>query len=200
MNDRADRAHRVGGDVTAMAFAATLHCLTGCAIGEIAGLTLGAATGLDNTSTIAISVILAFLFGFGLSTLPMLRSGLTLRAAVPVVLAADTLSIATMEIVDNAVMAVLPGAMDARLVDGVFWIGMIVSLAAAFVVAVPVNRWLLRRGKGHALTHAFHAMHGTAARRRIPVIRTSSLAAALVAFLLGGLLVSTANELTTAAF
>ncbi|NUS50385.1 MAG: DUF4396 domain-containing protein [Nocardioidaceae bacterium] len=181
-----------------MAAAATLHCLTGCAIGEIAGLVIGTAAGLSNGWTIAVSIALAFVFGFGLSSLPLLRAGLSLGTTLGVVVAADTLSIATMEVVDNAVMAVLPGAMNAGLVNVVFWVGMMVSLAAAFVAAYPVNRVLLARGKGHALTHGYHGADGRprGSRRLIPSLPTSTLVAVLVAFMLGGLLVSAAARLT----
>src|SRR5690349_15454390 len=151
------------GDTTRMAISATLHCLTGCAIGEIAGLIIGTAAGLGNAPTIAISIALAFLFGYSLSTMPLLRSGLAPRTALTVVLAADTLSILTMEIVDNAVVAVIPGAMNAGLVNVTFWVSMMLSLVVAFVAAVPVNRYLLQRGKGHALTHNYHGMDGVPA-------------------------------------
>ena len=184
---------------TAMALSATLHCLTGCAIGEIAGLVIGTAAGLGNAATIAVSIALAFVFGYGLSTLPLLRSGLAPRTALTVVLAADTLSILTMEIVDNAVMAVIPGAMDAGLVNTVFWYGMAISLAVAFVAALPVNRFLLRRGKGHALTHRYHDAGAGAAgwRRWIPAFGSGALAGAIIAFMLGGLIVSAADELSS---
>jgi hypothetical protein len=136
----------------AMAASATLHCLTGCAIGEILGLVVGTAAGLSNAVTIALSIALAFVFGYLLSTLPLVQSGIAFAAALKVVLAADTLSILTMEVVDNAVMALVPGAMDAGLVNPVFWLSMMLALAAAFVVAFPVNRALIDRGRGHALT------------------------------------------------
>jgi hypothetical protein len=146
------------GSLNSMAASATLHCLTGCAIGEIAGLMIGTAAGFTNAATIALSIALAFLFGYSLSTLPLLNAGLPFRTALGVVLAADTLSILTMEIVDNAVMAAIPGAMDAGLVNVTFWIGMMIALTAAFLAAYPVNRILLKRGKGHALTHEYHGM------------------------------------------
>ncbi|HET6920738.1 MAG TPA: DUF4396 domain-containing protein [Jiangellaceae bacterium] len=142
-----------------MAANATLHCLTGCAIGEIAGLMIGTALGLSTGVTIALAVGLAFLFGYALSTLPLIQAGLGFFSALSVVFAADTLSIATMEIVDNLVMALIPGAMDAGLVNPIFWLGMMIALAAAFVVAFPVNRYLIDKGKGHALTHQYH--HGS---------------------------------------
>ena len=144
----------------AMAASATLHCLTGCAIGEILGLVVGTAAGLSNGVTIALSIALAFVFGYLLSTLPLVQSGIAFAAALKVVLAADTLSILTMEVVDNAVMAIVPGAMDAGLVNPVFWLSMMLALSAAFVVAFPVNRALIDRGRGHALTHDLHAGHG----------------------------------------
>jgi hypothetical protein len=179
-----------------MAASATLHCLTGCAIGEILGLVVGTALGLATAWTIALAVGLAFLFGYLLSTLPLVKAGVGLVAALGTVLAADTLSIATMEVVDNLVMALLPGAMDAGLVNVAFWLGMMVALAAAFVAAYPVNRHLLARGKGHALTH--HYMGAEAAgglRRLIPSFSTPALAAVIAAFLLGGATVAAAVEL-----
>ena len=190
-------AHHDMGSVNKMAVSATLHCLTGCAIGEIAGLVIGTAAGLGNGITIALSIALAFLFGYSLSTLPLLKSGLAVGAALSVVLAADTLSIATMEVVDNAVMALIPGAMDAGLVNVVFWVGMMISLTVAFFAAWPVNRYLLQRGKGHALTHEFHgaAAVTTGARRFIPSFSTGALVATIAAFMLGGLVVSIADEL-----
>ncbi|UMG94512.1 DUF4396 domain-containing protein [Nocardioides sp. TF02-7] len=185
-----------GGAVGAMALSATLHCLTGCAIGEIAGLMIGTALGLPTGWTIVLAVGLAFVFGYTLSTFPLVRAGLGVGAALGVVVAADTLSIATMEVVDNLVMALIPGAMDAGLVNTVFWVSMTVALAAAFAAAYPVNRYLLRRGKGHALTHEYHgAPAPTGARRFVPDLATSTLVAALLAFLLGGFTVSLADEL-----
>jgi hypothetical protein len=188
----AHMAHGDGGDVNRMAASATLHCLTGCAIGEIAGLMIGTALGLATLPTIALAVGLAFMFGYALSTLPLLKAGLGVGAALTVVLAADTLSILTMEVVDNAVMAVIPGAMDAGLVNPVFWVGMMIALTVAFVAAYPVNRYLLQRGKGHALTHEFHGRPAatSGARRHIP-----DLAAVIISFMLGGLVVSIADEL-----
>ena len=139
----------------AMAASATLHCLTGCAIGEILGLMIGTAAGLSTGATIALAVGLAFLFGYALSTLPLMSAGLGFFASLSVVFAADTLSIAVMELVDNTVMALIPGAMDAGLVNPVFWLSMMLALTAAFVAAFPVNRYLIDKGKGHALTHQF---------------------------------------------
>ena len=148
-----------GNDLNTMAASATLHCLTGCAIGEILGLLIGTAAGLSTGVTLALAVALAFLFGYALSTLPLLQAGLGFIAALSVVFAADTLSIATMEVVDNLVMALIPGAMDAGLVNPLFWVSMMLALSAAFVAAYPVNRYLLARGKGHALTHQYHHGH-----------------------------------------
>ncbi len=145
-------------NLNAMAASATLHCLTGCAIGEIAGLMIGTAIGLNAGATIALAVGLSFFFGYLLSTLPLLKAGLGFFAALSVVFAADTLSIATMEVVDNLTMAVIPGAMNAGLINPIFWLSMMLSLAVAFAAAFPVNRYLLSKGKGHALTHQFH--HG----------------------------------------
>lgn len=152
-------SHMSGGSINQVAASATLHCLTGCAIGEIVGLMIGTALGLSTGVTIALAVGLAFLFGYTLSTLPLLQSGVGFGAALSVVFAADTLSIATMELVDNAVMAIIPGAMNAGLVNPLFWISMMIALTAAFVAAFPVNKYLLQRGKGHALMHKFHAGH-----------------------------------------
>lgn len=196
--DHGDAGHSGhGGGVNSMAASATLHCLTGCAIGEILGLMIGTAAGLSNGVTIVISVALAFVFGFSLSSLPLLKAGLGVGAALSVVLAADTLSIATMEVVDNLVMAVIPGAMDAGLVNVLFWVGMMISLTVAFFAAYPVNRYLLQRGKGHALTHEYHqaAPATTGFRRFIPSIPTNTLVAVIVAFMLGGLVVSIADDL-----
>lgn len=185
--------HHGGGSTNAMAVSATLHCLTGCAIGEIAGLVVGSAAGLGNVPTIALSIALAFAFGYTLSTLPLLRAGLAIGAALSVVLAADTLSILTMEVVDNLVVAVVPGAMEAGLVDALFWLSMMLSLVVAFLAAWPVNRWLLERGKGHALTHEYHGAAPVGARRFVPDLATPTLVAAITAFMLGGLLVAVAG-------
>lgn len=143
-----------------VAASATLHCLTGCAIGEITGLIIGTALGLSTGLTIIIAVSLAFLFGYALSIVPLIKAGVALATALTVVLAADTLSIAVMEVTDNAVMAIIPGAMNAGLVNPVFWLAMTVALTAAFFVAWPVNKYLLNRGKGHALMHKYHEGHG----------------------------------------
>ena len=192
--------HPSGAGTNAMAASATLHCLTGCAIGEIVGLVLGTALGLSNGATITLSIGLAFAFGYVLSTFPLLRAGLAVGAALKVVLAADTLSILTMEVVDNLVMATVPGAMDAGLVNPVFWAGMGLALAVAFAAAFPVNRYLLSRGKGHALVHEYHhaAASPTGVRRLIPSLGSTLLATGIAAFLAGGLLVAVAAENTSA--
>lgn len=154
-NHRHDTDH-----LNSMAVSATLHCLTGCAIGEVLGLIIGTALGLSMGATVALAVGLAFVFGFGLSTLPLVKAGVGFFAALSVVFAADTLSIATMEIVDNAVMAAIPGAMDAGIVNPIFWIAMPIALAVAFFAALPVNKYLLKRNKGHALTMNLLEKHG----------------------------------------
>ena len=195
-HDHSDHGdHHAMPATNAMAASATLHCLTGCAIGEIAGLMIGTAVGLSAGWTIALAVALAFLFGYALSTLPLLKVGVGLGAALSVVFAADTLSIAVMELVDNLVMALIPGAMEAGLVNPVFWLGMTVALTVAFFAAFPVNRYLLQRGKGHALTHEYHGAEAAPGRRFIPSLPTSALVSAIVGFLLAGLVVSVAAEL-----
>jgi hypothetical protein len=135
---------------------ATLHCLTGCAIGEILGLVLATWWGWSNGPSIALAIVLAFVFGYSLTIIPVLRSGLVLKAAVGVALAADTVSILTMEIIDNAIMLVVPGAMQAGLTDWLFWGSLAFSLVVAFALTVPVNRALIARGKGHAVVHQYH--------------------------------------------
>lgn len=138
------------------AFIATLHCLAGCAIGEVAGLVIGTALGWSNGATIALAVSLAFVSGFALTAIPFLRRGWSLKAALRIALAADAASITIMEIVDNAIMLAIPGAMDAPVTSLFFWSSMAFALAVAGLAAWPVNRWLIARGKGHALAHAHH--------------------------------------------
>ncbi|MEV7397907.1 DUF4396 domain-containing protein [Aeromicrobium sp. NPDC092404] len=145
-----------GRELTRSAISATLHCLTGCAIGEVLGIVIGTALGMSDGSTIALAVVLAFFFGYALTVRPVLRAGLSWRGAIKVALAADTLSILVMEIVDNAVLLIVPGAMEAGLASWLFWASLAFALAVAFVVTVPVNRWLIGRGKGHAVMHAYH--------------------------------------------
>ena len=142
--------------LTRLAVSATLHCLTGCAIGEVLGMVIGTALGWSDGATIALAVVLAFFFGYSLTIAPVLRSGLPLRAALGVAFAADTLSITVMEIVDNAIMLLVPGAMEAGLTSFLFWGSLAFALLVAFVVTVPVNRWLIARGKGHAVVHQYH--------------------------------------------
>jgi hypothetical protein len=140
-----------------MAVSATLHCLTGCAIGEVLGMVLATWWGWSNGPSIVLAVVLAFGFGYALTMAPVLRAGVPLRRAIAVALAADTVSIATMELLDNAILLVVPGAMDAGLADALFWFSLAFSLAVAFVATVPVNRALIVRGRGHAVVHEFHS-------------------------------------------
>jgi hypothetical protein len=143
-------------ELTRQAVSATAHCLTGCAIGEVLGVVIGTALGWGNGATIALAIVLAFVFGYSLTIAPVLRAGLGIGAALGVALAADTLSITVMEIVDNAILLLIPGAMDAGLSSPLFWGSLVVALAIAFVVTVPVNRALIARGKGHAVMHRYH--------------------------------------------
>ncbi|MBA2699272.1 MAG: DUF4396 domain-containing protein [Nocardioidaceae bacterium] len=145
-----------GRALTSTAITATLHCLTGCAIGEVLGMVIGTALGWHNAATIVLSIALAFVFGYSLTILPVLRAGLALKAALGVALAADTVSILVMEIVDNTVIVAVPGAMDAGLTSWLFWAALAGSLVIAFVLTVPVNRMLIARGRGHAVVHAYH--------------------------------------------
>lgn len=142
-----------------LAFHATLHCMTGCAIGEIAGMVIGTAIGLGTWQTLALAVALAFVTGFGLTMIPLLRSGMRVGAALKIAFAADFISVTIMEIVDNLVMLAIPGAMAAGPLDGFFWVSMAISLAVAFAAAFPVNLWLIARGKGHAVMQSHHAHH-----------------------------------------
>ena len=166
-----------GGALTRVAISATLHCLTGCAIGEVLGMVIGTALGFSALGTVALAIALAFLFGYALTSLPLLRAGLTMSAVIPIALAADTLSIATMEIVDNALMLAIPGAMEAGVGSLLFWGSLSFALVIAGTIAVPVNRWLIARGKGHAVVHET-GIHGG------PSPRTVGIAAA-IAFVFG---------------
>lgn len=153
--------HKHGtGNVNAMAISATLHCLIGCAIGEVLGLIIGTALGLSTGVTILLAVALAFVFGFALSTLPLIKVGIGFTAALSIVIAADTVSITVMEIVDNLVMYLIPGAMHSTLVEPLFWLSMMIALTAAFFAALPVNKYLLKKNKGHALTMKALGGHG----------------------------------------
>jgi hypothetical protein len=148
--------------LTRTAISATLHCLAGCALGEVLGLVLATAFGWSNGATIVVSIALAFVFGYTLTTLPLLRAGISLRGALPLAFASDTLSITTMEIIDSLIVLVIPGAMAAGLGDPLFWGSLAFALFIAFWVAVPVNRWLIARGRGHAVIHELHHSHGPA--------------------------------------
>jgi Domain of unknown function (DUF4396) len=153
----------------AISLSATLHCLTGCAIGEVLGMVIGTALGFSEWGTVALAVALAFLFGYGLTSLPLLRAGFALAAVVPIALASDTLSIAIMEIVDNAIILSVPGAMEAGLGSALFWGSLAVALVVAGAVALPFNRWLIGRGKGHAVVHQT-GVHGGPSPRLVGAI------------------------------
>lgn len=140
----------------AAAASATLHCLTGCAIGEVLGMVIGTAAGLHNSATVVLSIVLAFVFGYALTMRGVLRAGVGFRQALSIALAADTVSITVMEILDNLVMVGVPGAMDAGLTSGLFWGSLAFSLVVAFLLTTPVNRWMISRGRGHAVVHAYH--------------------------------------------
>jgi uncharacterized protein DUF4396 len=139
-----------------MAAQATAHCLTGCAVGEVLGMVIGTAVGLANAATVVLSIALAFVFGYALTMRGVIRGGMDLRRAVRIALAADTVSIAVMEVVDNAFVLAVPGAMDAGLRSALFWGSLAASLAVAFVLTTPVNRWMISRGRGHAVVHGAH--------------------------------------------
>ena len=158
-----------GRALTTVAISATLHCLTGCAIGEILGMAIGTALGLSNWTTVGLAIALAFVFGYSLTSLPLLRAGFTLAAVIPIALASDTFSIAVMELVDNAVVVAVPGAIDAGLGTWLFWGSLSFALSIAFVAAVPVNRWLIARGRGHAVVHRT-GVHGGPSPRLVGAI------------------------------
>ena len=139
-----------------LAFSATVHCLTGCAIGEVLGLVIATQLGWHDAAAIALAIVLAFVFGYAFTLVPLLSSGVAVRAALGLALAADTLSITVMEIVDNAILLAIPGAMDAGINDALFWGSLVIALAVAGVAAYPVNRWLIARGRGHAVVHGRH--------------------------------------------
>ncbi|MES2784251.1 MAG: DUF4396 domain-containing protein [Pseudomonadota bacterium] len=153
-------APRAPASLSTTAFWATVHCLSGCAVGEVLGMVLGTGFGLSNGVTIALSIVLAFVFGYAFTVTPLLRSGMAAKTAAGIALGADTASIALMELVDNLVMMVWPGAMDAGLTDSLFWVALAVSLLIAGAAAFPLNRFLISRGKGHALVHAHHGHAG----------------------------------------
>jgi hypothetical protein len=150
---------RISPSVERLAFDATRHCLTGCAIGEVLGLVIGSAMGLATEATIILAVVLAFFFGYALTLVPLLQAGTAMGSALGITLAADTISISVMEVVDNAVILVIPGAMEAGLGSPLFWGSLAFALAVAFVVAYPVNRWLIARGRGHAVAMRHHGHH-----------------------------------------
>jgi hypothetical protein len=178
--DAHDHHHELptsGRALDIVALSATLHCLTGCAIGEVVGLVVGTALGFSDWGTVALAVALAFLFGYSLTSLPLLRAGVALGAVVPIAFASDTLSIAVMELVDNAIVLAVPGAMDAGLEDVLFWGSLSFALAIAGAVAFPVNRWLIARGRGHAAVHRT-GIHGGPSPRVVGAI-------AAVAFVFG---------------
>jgi hypothetical protein len=158
-----------GRALTGVALSATLHCLTGCAIGEVLGMIIGTALGFSDLGTIALAVVLAFFFGYALTSLPLLRAGLALSAVIPIALASDTLSIAVMEIVDNGILLTIPGAMEAGLGDVLFWGSLSIALVIAGMFALPVNRWLIARGKGHAVVHET-GIHGGPSPRLVGAI------------------------------
>jgi hypothetical protein len=139
-----------------VAATATLHCLTGCAIGEVLGMVIGTAAGLHNVATVVLSIALAFVFGYALTMRGVLRAGVGLRQAFSVALAADTVSIAVMELLDNAVVVTVPGAMDSGVTSALFWGSLAFSFVVVFLLTTPVNRWMIGRGKGHAVVHAYH--------------------------------------------
>ena len=148
--------HAAHGSLTRSAFSATAHCLTGCAIGEVLGLVIATAAGWSTVPSIAIAIVLAFIFGYALTLGPVLKAGVPLRRALRLAFLSDTASITVMEIVDNAFILIVPGAMAAGLTDAKFWWSLGVGLAIAFMFAGPLNRWLIARGRGHAVVHQFH--------------------------------------------
>src|SRR5918998_6936508 len=169
--------HAATQSLNLVALSATLHCLTGCAIGEVLGVIIGTALGWSDWGTIALAVALAFFFGYTLTSLPLLRAGLALGAVIPIALASDTISIAIMEVVDNAIMLAIPGAMEAGVGDVLFWGALSVALVIAGAFALPVNRWLIARGKGHAVVHET-GIHGGLSPRTVGI-------AAAIAFVFG---------------
>ena len=180
-----------GAALNAVAFSATLHCLTGCAIGEVTGMIIGTALGFSDWGTIGLAVALAFLFGYTLTSLPLLRAGLALSVVVPVALATDTFSIAVMEIVDNGIMLAIPGAMHAGVGDILFWGALSVALVVAGVIAYPVNRWLITKGRGHAVLHET-GIHGGPPTRVVAFI--AAAAAVFGTAVLVGEAVSSGND------
>jgi uncharacterized protein DUF4396 len=190
-----------GASLNRTAAAATLHCLTGCAIGEVLGMVIGTAIGLGNAATIALAVLLAFVFGYSLTMLPLLRAGLALGIALPLAFASDSFSIAVMELVDNAIMLGVPGAMDATLSSPLFWGALAFSLAVAYVFAFPLNRYLIARGQGHAVVHAYHDPHGgdgaapaIGSRRRLVLLGVGAMTVTIAAATIGALVVESRDS------
>jgi hypothetical protein len=172
MEAAVEHHHHDHGDAGwGVALSATLHCLTGCAIGEVLGMVIGTALGFSSWGTVALSVALAFVFGYSLTSLPLLRAGFAVAAVVPIALASDTLSIAVMEVVDNALMLVIPGAIDAGVGDVLFWGSLSVALVVAGAAALPLNLWLIGRGRGHAVVHET-GVHGGPSPRLVGAIAT----------------------------
>ena len=194
-HDTARGSH--GASSNRVAALATLHCLTGCAIGEVLGMVVGTTLGLSNPATIGLAVVLAFFFGYSLTMVPLLRTGLALSVALPLAFASDSFSIAVMEIVDNAVVLAVPGAMDAGLADVLFWGTLALALAVAFVAAFPLNRYLIDRGMGHAVVHGHHGGGEPAApgsTRRLVALGVASIVVTVVVAVGGALLVESAQE------
>ena len=162
-----------GAALTSVALSATLHCLTGCAIGEVTGMVIGTALGFSDLGTIALAVVLAFFFGYGLTSLPLLRSGMALGATIPIALASDTVSIAVMEVIDNAIIVAVPGALEAGLSDILFWGSLAFSLVVAGLVAWPVNRWMIARGRGHAVLHE-SGHHGDFPTKAVAIVAVAA--------------------------
>ena len=159
MNRSFEKRGGAVGELNRIALMAALHCLSGCAVGEVLGMVIGTALDLSNAATIALAVVLAFVFGYAFTMIPLVRAGMALRRVLPLALAADTVSITVMEVVDNVVMVLIPGAMDAGLASPLFWGSLVVALAIAAAAAFPVNRWLIARGRGHAVVHQHHGHH-----------------------------------------
>jgi hypothetical protein len=185
-----DHAHHEmptsGAALTGIALSATLHCLTGCAIGEVLGVVIGTALGFSDFATIALAIGLAFFFGYLLTSWPLLRAGMALAVVVPIALASDTLSIATMEIVDNAILLVVPGAMDAGLDSWLFWGSLSIALVIAGMVAVPVNRYLIARGRGHAVVHET-GIHGGPSPKLVGAIAVAAAIFGTIVLITDGL-------------
>ena len=193
MSSHAHDIHSADESLNRTALMATVHCLTGCAIGEVLGMIIGTALGWGDAATVALAVALAFTFGYSLTMLPLLRSGLALGVALPLAFASDSLSIAVMEIADNGVMLLVPGAMDAGLSNALFWGALAFALLVAFAVAYPLNRYLIARGQGHAVVHGLHGatseLPNTESQRRFVLIGIGAIVVTIVVTVGGALLV-----------